>query len=207
MMVLEDMGLSGVACAVLAAPPSADRRHHSQLIFLLCLSSRRLTRADMTTASARRAASTPFLDRIADLVERAPIVSSSAACAVPAAPPSADRRRTHAQLRCCSAYAAPAHSSRQPGDGLEQPPCFNKTRNGNTSHTAVRREFETSRPAGGWNCTGRLESDATGPHDLDGPGSAPLPSYRNVNRQTASEGHMSEPFAPRCDRRGLGGAN
>ena len=39
----------------------------------------------------------------ADLVERAPIVPSCAACAVPAAPPSADRRH-HAQLRCCSAY-------------------------------------------------------------------------------------------------------
>ena len=69
----------------------------------LCLSPRRLTRADTTTASARRAASTSFLDRAVDLVERAPIVSSCAACAVPDAPPSADRRH-HVQLRCCSAY-------------------------------------------------------------------------------------------------------
>ena len=71
---------------------------------LLCLSPRRLTRADTTTASARRAASTSFLDRAVDLVERAPIVSSCAACAVPDAPPSADRRHPHVQLRCCSAY-------------------------------------------------------------------------------------------------------
>ena len=59
---------------------------------------RRLTRADTTVTSARRAASTSFLDRAADLVERAPIVPSCAACAVPVAPPSADRRHTHAQL-------------------------------------------------------------------------------------------------------------
>jgi hypothetical protein len=32
------------------------------------------------------------------------VVSSCAACAVPAAPPSADRRHPHVQLRCCSAY-------------------------------------------------------------------------------------------------------
>ena len=31
-------------------------------------------------------------------------MSSCAACAVPAAPPSADRRHPHVQLRCCSAY-------------------------------------------------------------------------------------------------------
>ena len=31
-------------------------------------------------------------------------MSSCAACAVPDAPPSADRRHPHAQLRCCSAY-------------------------------------------------------------------------------------------------------
>jgi len=72
-------------------------------VLLLCLSPRRLTRADTTTASACRAASTPFLDRAADLAERAPIVPSCAACAVPAAPPSANRRH-HAQLRCCPAY-------------------------------------------------------------------------------------------------------
>ena len=35
---------------------------------------------------------------------RAPIVSSCAACAVPAAPPSADRRHPHVRLRCCSTY-------------------------------------------------------------------------------------------------------
>ena len=139
---------------------------------LLCLSPRQLTRANTTTASPRRAASTSFFDRAAvDLVDvrrscrraprapsrphrraptdviltfsfvaalpiaapahssqhddsepapsrehvvllsrrlrprrRAPIVSSCAACAVPAAPPSADRRHPHVQLRCCSAY-------------------------------------------------------------------------------------------------------
>ena len=42
---------------------------------------------------------------------------------------------------------------------------------------------------------------------MDGSGNAPLPGYRNVNRQTASEGRVTEPLAPRCDRRGLGGAN
>ena len=51
----------------------------------------------------RRAASTSFLDRAVDLVERAPIVPSCMACAVPDAPPSADRRHC-VQLRCCSAY-------------------------------------------------------------------------------------------------------
>ena len=95
---------SCAACAVPDAPPSADRRSSRSASLLLCLSPRRLTRADTTTASARRAASTSFLDRAVDLVERAPIVSSCAACAVPDAPPSADRRHPHVQLRCCSAY-------------------------------------------------------------------------------------------------------
>ena len=126
---------SCAACAVPAAPPSADARHpHAQLrccpsiaapahssrhddgerapsrerapfrphrraptdvnltlsFVAALLSPRRLNRAVTTTASARRAASTSFLDRVADLVERAPIVPSCAACAVPAAPPSAD---------------------------------------------------------------------------------------------------------------------
>ena len=61
---------SCAACAVPDAPPSADRRHpHVQL--RCCSAYRRAgsPRADTTTASARRAASTSFLDRAADLVD------------------------------------------------------------------------------------------------------------------------------------------
>ena len=36
---------------------------------------------------------------------------------------------------------------RQPGDGLEQPPCFNTTRNGNTPHSGSRPDETTSRSA------------------------------------------------------------
>ena len=74
-------------------------------------SPRLFARTDTTTASERRAASTSLLVSAADLVERAPTVSSCAACAVLAAPPSADRRNPHVQLRCCSALAAPVHSN------------------------------------------------------------------------------------------------
>ena len=74
-------------------------------------SPRLFTRTDTTTARERRAASTSLLVSAADLVERAPIVSSCAACAVLAAPPRADRRHPHVQLRCCSALAAPVHSN------------------------------------------------------------------------------------------------
>ena len=83
---------------------TAERRPKSSrsASLLLCLSPRRLPRADTTTASARRSASTSFLYRDADLAERRPTVLSCAACAVLALKPSADRRH-HAQLRCCSA--------------------------------------------------------------------------------------------------------
>ena len=62
---------SGAGCAVLAAPPSADRRHHSQLRCYSPPIAALAPRADTTTASARRAASTSFLNR-------APPTSSSA---------------------------------------------------------------------------------------------------------------------------------
>ena len=88
-------------------PTSSSR---SASLLLLHRTPRRLTRADTTTASERRAASTSFLVSAADLVERAPIVSSCSACAVLAAPPSADRRHPHAQLRCCSSIAPRAGS-------------------------------------------------------------------------------------------------
>ena len=48
-------------------------------------------------------------------------MSSCAACAVPAAPPSADRRRPHVQLHCCPAIAAPAHSSQHDGSERAEP--------------------------------------------------------------------------------------
>ena len=83
-------------------------------------SPRLFTRTDTTTVSERRAASTSFLVSAADLVERAPIVSSCSACAVLAAPPSADRRHPHVQLRCRSALAAPVHSNRH-DDGERAP--------------------------------------------------------------------------------------
>ena len=91
------------------APSRPHRRAPTDVILtfssVAALPSPRLfTRTDTTTASERRAASTSFLVSAADLVERAPIVSSCAACAVLAAPPSADRRHPHVQLRCCSAY-------------------------------------------------------------------------------------------------------
>ena len=93
---------------------TAERRptpsSRSASLLLLHRTPRRLTRANTTTASERRAASTSFFQRAADLVERAPIVSSCSACAVLAAPPSADRRHPHAQLRCCSSIAPRAGS-------------------------------------------------------------------------------------------------
>ena len=98
------------------APSWPHRRAPTDVILtfspIAALPSPRLfTRTDTTTASERRAASTSFLVSAADLVERAPITSSCAACAVRAAPPSADRRHPHVQLRCCSALAAPVHSN------------------------------------------------------------------------------------------------
>jgi len=81
------------------------------LVAELRLSPRRLTRADTTTASARRAASTTFFDRAVDLVERAPIVPSCAACAVRThrrAPTNAITTSFVAALT----IAAPAHLSR-----------------------------------------------------------------------------------------------
>ena len=96
---------SCAACAVPDAPPSADRRHpHVQLSLLLCLSPRRLPRADTTTASARRAASTSFLDRAADLVD------ARRSCRRAPRAPSRTHRRAPTDViltfssRCCSAY-------------------------------------------------------------------------------------------------------
>ena len=76
-------------------------------------SPRLFTRTD--TDDARRASAEPRARRS---LSAPPTLSSAhrscpscAACAVLAAPPSADRRHPHAQPRCCSALAAPVHSN------------------------------------------------------------------------------------------------
>ena len=68
--------ISVVVLGVRRSGRTAERRptpsSRSASLLLLHRTPRRLTRADTTTASARRAASTSFLDRAAGLAERAP---------------------------------------------------------------------------------------------------------------------------------------
>ena len=118
---------SGVASAVLAARPSADRRRHHVRFPAARTSLRQLPRASTTTASEHRAASASFLDRRRLLVVGTPIVTSGAACAVLAAPPSADRRRYHARLS--AARTSPRQLPRA-----------------NTTTTSERRAASTSIP-------------------------------------------------------------
>ena len=102
------------SCSACAAWP--HRRAPTDVILTLSFVAappshpRRLTEPTRRRASARRAASTSFLDRAAGLVERAPICVVASRVRRLAAPPSADRRHPLAQLRCCSSIVTRAGS-------------------------------------------------------------------------------------------------
>ena len=102
---------AGCCCLLLAGCCCSPRRFAGSAL------SEPIPATPIERRAARESTSRPSA---ADLVVRAPVVSSCAACAVPAAPPGADRRHPHAQPRCCSSIAAPAPLSRH-DDGERAP--------------------------------------------------------------------------------------